>query len=177
MLYCVTNKALQCRELECRPTFAFALRKFSFFPEGKSTPKTHWIRSNGLTPPPVFIAFLAFLKMSSSCPTCRPGPTGPNSSYATVKQILINISSGSLGGGAPGAGLLTAADLWFFYETLIFLNFFLRSRLILSIILIEIWPKHAKKWLTSTFSMIFCPPPPPGGQILDLPLYMYDTNT
>jgi len=29
------------------------------------------------------IAFWGLLKMSSSCPTCRPGPTGPNSSYAT----------------------------------------------------------------------------------------------
>ena len=60
------------------------IRAKKIFPRRQITLKTHWIRSNGLTPPPVFIAFLGLSKMSSSCPTCRPGPTGPNSSYATV---------------------------------------------------------------------------------------------
>ena len=106
MLYCVTNKAVQCRELECRPTFTFAQRKWKKFPEGKSTPMTLWIWSNGLTPPPpVFIAFLGLLKMSSSCQTCRPGPTGPNSSYATDNdqnwqnfqfQIWLEINPGTI---------------------------------------------------------------------------------
>ena len=61
--------------------------------------------------------------------------------------------------------LTTAADLWFFMpKTLIFLIFFLRSRLISSIILIDIWSKHAKKdfYFTSpfnTFNDILHPPP------------------
>ena len=62
------------------------------------------------------------------------------------------------GGVAPGARPpLTAADLWFFYaQNANFSQFFRRSlpsRLIFSLILIEIWPKHAKK-CPSTFSMI-----------------------
>jgi hypothetical protein len=38
-----------------------------------------------------FIVFVGLLKMSFSCPTCRPGPTWPNSSYATEKIELISV--------------------------------------------------------------------------------------
>ena len=67
-------------------------------------------------------------------------------------RFITKLSCNSLadpGGGAhPSRPPLTAADLWFFYaQNAIFSHFFLRSlcsQLILSLILIEIWPQHAK---------------------------------
>ena len=59
---------------------------------------------------------------------------------------------------------LTAADLWFFYaQNAISSHLFLRSIrswLILSIILIETWPKHAKMTFNQTFNTFSIPHSP-----------------
>jgi len=69
----------------------------------------------------------------------------------SFKQERVFITtSGSRGGGAPGANPPNGAPS-------------LRSRFILSLILIEIRSKHAETWLLiqpSKFSMIFYLPPP-----------------
>jgi len=63
----------------------------------------------------------------------------------------------------------TAADLWFFMpKTLISLISFLRSQLILSIFVMEIWPKPAKNYFN--FQTLTKSRPP--GQILDPPLVL-----
>jgi len=60
---------------------------------------------------------------------------------------------------------LTTGPMFFYAQKANFSQFFprsLRSRLFLSIHLIEIWPKHATKWLSIqlwTLSMFFYPPP------------------
>ena len=82
--------------------------------------------------------------------------------------LLVICTSGSRGGGAHPAPPLTAADLCFFMpKMLIFLNCFLRSRLILSIIFIETWPKTRKiMTFTSTINTFndFLPLHPPPWQ-------------
>jgi len=76
---------------------------------------------------------------------------------AEVLRLQHHYSTGSRGRG----------HVIFYSQNAIFLIFFillLRSRLILNIILIEIWPKTRKKWLflqPLTLSIIFYPPPPP----------------
>jgi len=79
----------------------------------------------------------------------------------------------------PGASPLTAADILYFYaQNAIFFHFFLRSRFILSLVLIEIWhkKKHVKmtfyfnrqhfQWLSTPVDEVHAP----WGQILDPPL-------
>jgi len=71
-VYCATNKALQCRDWNvglhsCK----------EIFPRKQINAKDTLDLIKRLDPPPVFIAFLGLSKMSSSCPICRPGPTGP----------------------------------------------------------------------------------------------------
>jgi len=78
-------------------------------------------------------------------------------------------TSGSEGGGRTRRACpppLTAADLWFFLcpkrQFFLFFPRLLRSRFILSLILIDIWPKHAKNWLllqtVTTFNDLLPPP-------------------
>ena len=52
--------------------------------------------------------------------------------------------------------------IFFHAQNAYLFQFFLRSRFILNIILIEIWPKNAKMTFTSTFNTFndFLPPPP-----------------
>ena len=75
----------------------------------------------------------------------------------------VRTTSGSRGGAHPARAPLTAADLWFFYaQNAKFSQFFLRSRLILGLILLEIWQKNAKNDFLlqpSTLSIISYPPP------------------
>ena len=69
-------------------------------------------------------------------------------SLKSDKAIVRKSSDTTYALADPGGG---GADPWFFYaQNANFSQFFFRSRLILSIILIEIWPKHAKKDFTST---------------------------
>ena len=66
----------------------------------------------------------------------------------STAKIMQHISSlADLGGAHPALAPppITAADLRFVYaQNANFSQFFLCSRLILSIILIEIWPNHTK---------------------------------
>ena len=84
------------------------------------------------------------------------------------KSRCVNSTSGSSGGGAHPARAPPndrGPMIFFMPKTLFFSQVFrrsLRSRLSLSLILIEIWPKHAKNdfyFNPSTLSIIFCPPP------------------
>ena len=103
----------------------------------------------------------------------------------------IGRTSGFRGAGCAHPAPPTAADLWFFYaQNAKIYHFFLcslSSRFILSLILIEIWQKHAKNDVTSTVNTFnnFLSPPFPLTDIVSIfcyplsslfyfiPLYIY----
>ena len=83
----------------------------------------------------------------------------------TIHPRVLVYTSGSRGGGPSSNG--RGPMIFFMPKTLLFLNFLfacsLRSRFILSIILIEIWSEHAKNYFyfnLQPFQWFSSPPPP-----------------
>ena len=81
---------------------------------------------------------------------------------------VVSFTSGSRGGAHPARAPTNGRGPMIFYaQNANFSHFFpcsLRSRFILSLVLIDIWPKHAKNWLllqtVNTFNDLLPPPPP-----------------
>jgi len=122
---------------------------------------------------------------SSSC--CYFTKTSPeiNLLCRTNNTYMYNINKNNTLADPGGRTPLTAADLWFVYAqnanfSYVFLRS-LRSRFILSIIIIDVWSKHTKKTSTVNTFNDFLPPldkvHAPEGQILDPPLqYTWQLN-
>ena len=90
-----------------------------------------------------------------------------NTLIISAQSRILLLTLADPGGGAPGARPPPngRGPMIFYAQNAIFSQFFrrsLRSRFFLSLILIEIWPKHAEidfYFNPSTLSMIFYPPP------------------